>query len=317
VVITGGAGFIGSHVCRAVRERGHGVVVLDDLSTGKLSNLTGLDVDLVEGSILDPIALAKSHHRASAIIHLAARPSVPRSLQDPLATHEANATGTLRVLEAARVVGAYTVVASSSSVYGANRELPKRESTTPNPISPYAVSKLAGEGYTLSYLRCFSLDALVFRFFNVFGPRQAADHAYAAVVPRFIEAALAGKALEIHGDGEQTRDFTYVETVAAVLADAVDRRVVHDGAVNLAFGTRTSLLQLVTALERLLGHAVDRRHTDPRPGDVRDSQADNALLRSLFPGTNPIQLSVGLAATLEWMRGHHGAGGATAHHPAS
>ena len=303
VVVTGGAGFIGSHVCRALREHGFSVVVLDDLSTGLLTNLAGLDVDFVEGSILNQSALEKVFRRSSATIHLAALTSVPRSLRDPFATHEVNATGTLRVLEAARTAKAYTVVASSSSIYGASSQLPKQESARPDPISPYAVSKLAGEGYALSYLRCFAVNSLVLRFFNVFGPRQAAGHAYAAVVPRFVEAALANQPLEIHGDGNQTRDFTYVGTVANVLTAAVERSVTHDGAVNLAFGTRTSLLELVAALERLLGHSVARRHTDPRAGDVRDSQADNALLRSLFPGVVATELSVGLAATLAWFRG--------------
>ena len=186
----------------------------------------------------------------TAIVHLAARPSVPRSLADPVASHLANATGTVEVLEAARRTGAHVVVASSSSVYGATATLPKREDLPTRPMSPYAASKLATEAYTNAYAHSFGLPTLALRFFNVFGPRQPAGHAYAAVVPTFVDAALAGRPLPIDGDGRQTRDFTYVDTVAAVIADAVVRRVTDPDPVNLAFGTRTDLLTLVELLER-------------------------------------------------------------------
>ncbi len=297
VVVTGGAGFIGANLCRLMRDEGIDVVVFDDLSTGSLDNLANLDVEFVMGTILDAESLARATKGASCIVHLAARPSVPRSLQDPIATHEANVTGTLRVLEAARVGGIHTIVASSSSIYGANPELPKRETLTPVPVSPYAVSKLAAEGYALAYQRCFSLPVLVFRFFNVFGLLQTAGHAYAAVVPRFIDAALSNDSLEVHGDGLQTRDFTYVGTVARVLLDAVERRVTHDGAVNLAFGSRVSILDVVAHLEGILGRRLETYHIGERAGDVRASQADHALLQSLFPAATATDLRIGLAET--------------------
>jgi len=303
VVVTGGAGFIGANLCRELLRRGVGtVVVVDDLSTGLRANLAQLSVVLVEGSILDSELLEQACAGASTIVHLAARPSVPRSLEDPVASHEANATGTLRVLEAARHCGAAVVVASSSSVYGRNPALPKREDMLPMPVSPYAVSKLTTESYALAYSQCFRVPTLAFRFFNVFGPLQAAGHAYAAVIPSFIDAAVAGRPLVVHGDGRQTRDFTFVDTVTGVLASAVLRGVTSDRPVNLAFGTRASLLEVIAHIEDLLDHPIEVRHVESRPGDVRDSQADNAQLRALFPEARPMGLREALAATLDWFR---------------
>jgi UDP-glucose 4-epimerase len=305
VVVTGGAGFIGGNLCRTlIAEPGiDEVVALDDLSTGFRTNVPGLDgVELVEGSILDPARLDDVVQGSNAIVHLAARPSVPRSLADPMASHLTNATGTMEVLEAARRHGLpHVVVASSSSVYGANPELPKHEDMATMPISPYAAGKLAAEAATLAYGRSFGLPALAFRFFNVFGPLQAAGHAYAAVVPSFIDAALRGQPLTVHGDGLQTRDFTYVGTVTAVLTDAVVRQVTHPGPVNLAFGTRVSLVEVIAVLERVMGRSLPRQHTEPRAGDVRDSQADQRLLRQLFPDVEPVGLEEGLAATVSWL----------------
>jgi UDP-glucose 4-epimerase len=304
VVVTGGAGFIGANLCRelAARPEIDEVVALDDLSTGFAANLEGVGAELVEGSILDRPLLAKVLDSAAHVVHLAARPSVPRSLVDPVASHEVNATGTLYVLEAARTTGAHTVVASSSSVYGSTPVLPKHEDLPTRPMSPYAVSKLATEAYALAHQVSFELPTLVFRFFNVYGPLQAAGHAYAAVVPAFIDAALRGEPVTIHGDGLQTRDFTYVGTVSKVLADAVVGRVTSPGPVNLAFGTRSTLLELVAALEGLLGQPVERRHQEPRRGDVRDSQASSGRLRALFPALEAVPLEQGLRETLDWFR---------------
>lgn len=306
VLVTGGAGFIGANLCAALRddqEIGR-IVVLDDLSTGLESNLEKVsDVELIVGSILDTETLTRAAASVDSIVHLAARPSVPRSLEDPVATHDANATGTVNVLEAARLGSrAHVVVASSSSVYGANPTLPKSEDMATLPMSPYAASKLATESYALSYGRSFKMDVLAFRFFNVFGPLQAANHAYAAVIPAFVSAALAGETLTVHGDGNQTRDFTYVGTVASVLVDAAKRRVSSDMAVNLAFGSRVSLLELIALLEEQLGQKVDRRHVDPRVGDVRDSQADRTRLSGLFPDAVAVPLEDGLRLTVDWFR---------------
>jgi UDP-glucose 4-epimerase len=306
VVITGGAGFIGANLCRvlATRPEIDRVVALDDLSTGFRQNLAGVDgVELVEGSILDAELLDRVVAGVDAVVHLAARPSVQRSLDDPMASHLTNATGTMEVLEAARRHGGPLVVtASSSSVYGANPTLPKREDMATQPVSPYAAGKLAAEAATLAYGRSFGLPVLAFRFFNVFGPLQAAGHAYAAVVPAFVSAALQGRPIPVHGDGHQTRDFTYVGSVTTVLADAVAGRVTHPDPVNLAFGSRVSLLDLLAELESILGHRLDRVHTDPRTGDVRDSQADTARLRRLFPDTVPVSLGEGLRATVTWFQ---------------
>lgn len=309
VVVTGGAGFIGANLARVLVAAGHEVVALDDLSTGSAANLDGTGATLVEGSILDPVALDDVCAGAASIVHLAARPSVPRSLADPVATHRVNATGTLEVLEAARRAGAtgggtapQVIVASSSSVYGANPVLPKHEDLAPRPRSPYAASKLATESYALAYAHSFGLEVLAFRFFNVFGPLQAAGHAYAAVVPAFVDAALAGRPLPLDGDGTQSRDFTYVGTVSAVIADAVARRVSCDGPVNLAFGSRTDLNALISLLGELLGRDLEVEARPPRAGDVPHSQADSSRLAALFPGVVPVGLAEGLAATVAWFR---------------
>ena len=305
IVVTGGAGFIGANLGRELLSRPEvdGVVAFDNLSTGNRANLSGTDVTLVENTILDPAALDAAFTGADAVVHLGALPSVPRSVKDPLASHHANATGTLEVLQAARRAGGVQViVASSSSVYGANRELPKRESMRTAPLSPYAVSKQATESYALAFGHTYGLPTLAFRFFNVYGPLQPAGHAYAAVIPAFLDAALRGLPLTVHGDGEQTRDFTFVGTVARVIADAVVHGVSDPDPVNLAFGSRTSLNGLIDLLTDLLGFRPQVTHTEPRAGDVRDSQADNARLRALFPDVDAVALRDGLRATVDWFR---------------
>lgn len=308
VAITGGAGFIGANLARFLLHRGADVTVVDDLSTGYAANLDGLDVRFVEASVLSDDGV-RGMEGCEAVVHLAAVPSVPRSLKDPVTSHDANATGTLRVLECARRQGAHVIVASSSSVYGANPVLPKVESMRPMPVSPYAVSKLAAESYAIAYQRCYGLPTLAFRFFNVFGPLQAPGHAYAAVVPAFTSAALCDEPLVVHGDGLQTRDFTYVGTVVEAIGQALERRVTSTDPVNLAFGTRHSLLEVVGVLERILGKPLQRRHTAVREGDVPHSQADSSLLISLFPELRPTALASGLTHTVEWMTGHLGLSG--------
>ena len=301
ILVTGGAGFIGSNLVRLALESGHDVTVLDDFSTGHRDNVTGLDVQVVGGSVLDESALSEAMQGADSIVHLAALGSVPRSIEAPMATHAANATGTLTVLEGARAAGVeQVIVSSSSSVYGMNPALPKGERDWVRPMSPYAVSKLAAEQYVLAYQQSYGLKTLAFRFFNVYGPHQRAGHAYAAVIPVFIDALRSGRPVPLDGDGTQSRDFTYVGTVCRVLLAAVERRVTHAEPVNLAFGTNTTLNRLIDLLGTELGVDPAVEHHPERVGDVPHSQADSTVLRSLFPEVRAVPIEQGLAETVAW-----------------
>lgn len=306
LLITGGAGFVGANLVRAALSAPDigEVRVIDDYSVGLRRNLDQFDVRVVEGSILDERRLDQAMAGCNRLVHLAALPSVPRSIDDPVSSHHANATGTLMVLEAARRHHVeHVVVASSSSVYGSNPALPKGELEWTRPMSPYAVSKLATEAYALAFQACYGLPALAFRFFNIYGPGQRHDHAYAAVIPRFVHAALRDEPVTFFGDGYQSRDFTYVETVCTVLLDAVRRAVCHPQPVNLAFGTRVDLRTVVAEIEAILNRPVRRCSKPARPGDVRHSEADNRQLRELFPAVRPTTISDGLRATVAWFEG--------------
>jgi UDP-glucose 4-epimerase len=309
LLITGGAGFIGSNLARRALEdpRIARVVVLDDFSTGSRENLAGLDVDLVEGSVTDPAALAKAVDGVDAVVHLAALASVPASIEDPLGCHEANATGTLLLLEACRAAGIRQLVgASSSAVYGSNPAPLKAEREWVRPLSPYAVSKLATEQYLLSYQDCYGFSTVAFRFFNVYGPGQPADHVYAAVIPLFTDALLNDRPLVVFGDGKQTRDFIFVGTVCEILLDASLRRLSHPEPVNVALNTETTLLELIEHLQSVSGRTAEVEFRAPRAGDVRHSRADDSQLRALFPDLSPVSLLDGLGATVEWARGRLG-----------
>lgn len=305
ILVTGGAGFIGSNLLDHL-ERVHPdweLVALDDLSTGNASNLAGSSAHLIHGSILSPYDLAQAMAGIDKVVHLAAIPSVPRSVAAPVPSHEANASGTLAVLEAARAAGVnQVIVASSSSVYGSNPTLPKSEFDWTRPMSPYAVSKLATEAYTIAYNYSYGMKNLAFRFFNVYGPRQAPGHAYAAVIPQFVDSALRGEPLPVHGDGGQSRDFTYVGTVCAVISDALTRSVSSNDPINLAFGTNTTLNELIALLETKLDTALARQHLEGRIGDVRASQADSSELTRTFPDISPVPLEVGLTETIHWFQ---------------
>lgn len=304
VVITGGAGFVGSNLVEFFNKNSPetSVIVVDDLSTGRIANLEGHVCDFVEADLSQAGSADSAFANASAIVHLAALGSVPRSIADPVRSHEANINATVNVLELARDTRAQVVFASSSSVYGANPNLPKNERDWTRPLSPYAVTKLAGESYVLAYQASYGLPALAFRFFNVYGPKQPADHAYAAVIPRFLDAAMKGAPLPIHGDGLQSRDFTFVDTVCQVLHQSVTRKITSTDPVNLAVGTNTTLLRLVELMEQALGHELPKEFTAARPGDVRASQADGVRLRELFPTVQAEPLEVGLRETIEWFQ---------------
>jgi len=303
VVVTGGAGFVGSNLVRHLQHVSEvtEIVVIDDLSFGFADNLDGLDLTFIEGSILNEAVLESAVAGASAIVHLAARSSVPRSVAYPVAAHEVNATGTVRVLEAARKVGnVHVIVASSSSVYGANKALPKHEGMVTRPVSPYAASKLATEAYTLAWGHSYEVPVLALRFFNIFGPLQPPLHAYAAAIPSFLAAAFTGQPLPVHGDGSQSRDFTYVTSVVEIITDAILRQVSHLEPVNLAFGTSVSLLDVIALTEEVIGHRLPIKYLPLRIGDVPRSQADSSALLDLFPGVEPTPLKVGLTETVRW-----------------
>jgi len=301
IAVTGGAGFIGSNLVERFLSHGHEVTVVDDLSTGLKSNLDLTKVTFHELSLTDREGLASAVKGVNAIVHLGARGSVPRSLKNPIATHDVNATGTLNVLEAARSNGAHVIFSSSSSVYGRNGQLPKDESMWLSPLTPYAASKLAAEGYVQAYGAAYDVPVTLLRFFNVFGPKQRPDHEYAAVLPKWIWKAMNNEAIDVYGDGSQTRDFTFVRTVLDVIEDAINREVRTEGAVNLAYGNRISLL---TTIDLLKAHFPELKvnFQGDRPGDVKNSQNDPVLLKKLFPSVVPTEFEVALNETVNWLK---------------
>lgn len=292
LLVTGGAGFIGAHLTRAAR---HDVVVLDDLSSGSWASLAGVDVTRIEGSILDDALLERAMDSVDAVAHLAAQASVPASVADPVGAHAVNVTGTVAVLRRAAEQGAHVSGASSSAVYGRNQAEVLSERDWVRPMSPYGTSKLAAEQYALAFQDSYGLASAAFRFFNVYSPGEPVDHVYAAVVPAFVDALLAGRELTVHGDGGQSRDFVNVATVCAVLLDAAQRRLTCPEPVNLAHGAPTTLLDLVAALEQVTGRTAALHHTPARVGDVRRSCADVTVLHSLFPEAPQVTLAAGLA----------------------
>jgi nucleoside-diphosphate-sugar epimerase len=305
-LVTGGAGFIGSNITRALLERGDDVRVIDDFATGRRQNIDGLDIELVEASIEDPEAVARAVDGVEVVFHQAALPSVKRSVDDPVRTHSVNATGSLNVLNAARKAGVRRLVyASSSSAYGNTPTLPKHEGMVTSPLSPYAVAKLAGEQYCKAFAHVYDIETVALRYFNVFGPRQDPTSHYSAVIPLFTTALLEGRAPTIHGDGEQTRDFTYIDNVvqANLKAAAADSRSSGE-AMNIACGYRVSLNQLLTAIGETIGKTdYQVTHTETRTGDVRDSLADISKARDLIGYEPTVLLEEGLKRTVEWFVG--------------
>jgi len=306
ILVTGGCGFIGTNlVHRLLREPGvSGVRTLDNYSTGIRRTVDSPRLLQIEGDLRSIDDVNRAVAGIDAIVHLGALPSVPRSLADPRTTNAVNVDGTLNVLEAARAHEVRHVsVASSSSVYGANPALPKVETLATLPMSPYAVSKLATEAYANAYGTSFGLNTIAFRFFNVFGPLQRADHAYAAVIPRFLAALRNDEPLTVFGDGEQSRDFTSVHAVTDALTTAALGALTHPTPVNLAFGTRRSLTSVITLLQEMHPRRIRVNHVPGRVGDVTHSQADSALLTSLIPRIEQPTFEAALRETYDWYMG--------------
>ena len=301
VAVTGGAGFVGSNLTHRLVNEGLEVVVIDDLSTGLLTNVDQEKSTFHQISITDPKALSVALKECQTIFHLAARGSVPRSIKNPVATHEVNATGTLNVLEIARETGAHIIFSSSSSVYGRNMQLPKDESMWLGPMTPYAASKLAAEGYVQAYASAYNVPTTLLRFFNVFGPRQRPDHEYAAVLPKWIWLAMQGKPIDVYGDGTASRDFTYVETVLDIAVTAMRENVLTEGAMNLAYGNRIFLNDTIEMLKKHFPN-LQVNYKENRLGDVKESQNAPSLLKSLFPTITPKPFEDALAETIVWLK---------------
>ncbi len=304
-LVTGGAGFIGSHLtaelATRLSSRNDEVVVLDNFSSGKRDNLIGLPVRIITGDVRDINVVRHAMDGVHTVFHLAAMCSISRSMEDPLTTHEVNASGTLNVLEAARREGVRRVLfASSSAVYGDSDELPKQEEMLSEPVSPYAISKLVGENYCKLYWQTFGLETVILRYFNVFGPRQDCESEYSAVIPRFIDAVSSGCVPHIFGDGTQTRDFTYVhDIVEANLAAAVSANAPGQ-TMNIACGKRLSLLELLNAIEDVMECDATPVFHDRRPGDIQHSQACIERARRLMAFNPQFDFSDGLRETVGW-----------------
>jgi len=298
--VTGGAGFVGTNLIRKLLDSGYEVHAVDDFSTGLESNLAELDCKVSKISITDIDSLRRALKGCNYIFHLAARGSVPRSLKNPRATLEVNLTGTLNVLECARQNGAAIAFSSSSSVYGSNLELPKNEKMWTSPLTPYAASKLAGEGLVQSYSSSFGVPAINYRFFNIFGPWQRPDHDYAAVIPKWIWKLINGhNTIEIFGDGTQSRDFAYIHSVTSILLEGLSNQINHPTPINLAFGNRISLNDVVEIL-RLHFPKLKVNYNAPRIGDVKNSQNDPKELMKVFPNAKAPPFKEAIEETIEW-----------------
>lgn len=305
-LVTGGAGFIGSHIASALLAQGARVRVLDDLSTGHRENIDeiGGDVEFINGSVADEELLAKVLDGVELIFHEAAIPSVPRSVEAPKQTHIASVDGTFSLLVAARDKGVRRVVyAASSSAYGDQPTLPKSEQMLPDPLSPYAVAKLVGEYYCQVFTRCYGLETVSLRYFNVFGPRQDPGSQYSGVVSRFISALLSGERPVIYGDGEQSRDFTYIDNVVHANLNAATAPGAAGKVINVANGERITLNQLLHELKELTGNQhVTAEYLEPRVGDVRHSLADISMARELLGYESKVDLTEGLQRTIDWWK---------------
>jgi UDP-glucose 4-epimerase len=316
-LVTGGAGFIGSHIAQRLVTLGHQVRIVDNLSTGFRENVDAIGggVEFLEGDLRDVVVCEAAMRGVQVVFHVAALPSVPRSLRDPIGSHECNVTATLNVLEAARRARVRRVIySSSSSVYGDTSVLPKTEPVELLPKSPYAAAKLAGELYVLAYARAGLIEGISLRYFNVFGPRQDPNGPYAAVIPLFMRSALTGAKVPLFGDGSQTRDFTYIDNVveANLLAATLPAERVSGWAVNCGAGSRISLVELIQQIEGVTGRRVSVEKRPPREGDVRDSQAGLERAKSVLGYAPHVTLEAGLMRTWEWLRATSAVGDSSA-----
>ena len=304
-LVTGGAGFIGSHLVEGLLARGYVVRVLDNLATGRRENLARLldQIDLLEGDVRNLTTVHTAMRKVDVVFHQAALPSVARSVTNPLESNEVNITGTLNVLVAARDAGVKRVVnAASSSAYGNTLTLPKVETMPPEPLSPYAISKLAGEMYARAFQQLYGLSTVSLRYFNVFGPRQDPTTQYAGVIAKFVTCALEGKPYPVNGDGEQSRDFSYVENVVQANLLAADAPLDGAPVINIAYGQRTTLNQIIAMLNELTGQNLAARYGPERPGDVRHSHANLERAKTFLDYAPAIDVREGLRRTLEWYR---------------
>ena len=302
-LVTGGAGFIGSNIVEELLKRGHFVRVLDNFATGKRENLKEFekDIEFLEGDIRSYHIVRQAVKDIEVILHQAALPSVPRSINDPITTNEVNVMGTLNILDAAKDVGVRRIVyASSSSVYGDNPELPKREDMFPNPLSPYAVSKLAGEKYCNVFSRLYGVETVTLRYFNVFGPKQDPNSQYSAVIPKFIEAIKADKQPIIYGDGTQSRDFTFVANVVEANILAATKDIGSGLVMNCACHGQITLNELVRQINNLLGKNIETIYAKSREGDIKHSFADISLIKEKLNFIPNISFALGLKKTIEF-----------------
>jgi nucleoside-diphosphate-sugar epimerase len=301
-LVTGGAGFIGSHLVEALLKRGDSVRIVDNFSSGKEANLRP-GAEVIKGDLADDGVAARAVAGCDYVLHQAAVPSVPKSVKDPLGTHRANVEATIKLLVAARDANVKRLVfAGSSSTYGNSPTLPKREDMKPAPITPYAMQKHMGEQYCQLFTSLYGLETVTTRYFNVFGPRQAPDSPYSGVISLFIKAVLAGQAPVVHGDGRQTRDFTYVTNVVDGVLRAASAEKVSGEVINIATGGRISLLELVRTIQLILGSQVAPTFTDAREGDVKDSQADIFKARRMLGYEPSVPFEEGLRHTVAWFK---------------
>lgn len=304
-LVTGGAGFIGSHIAEALVKRGDRVRVLDNFMTGKRENLTHLTgkIEFIEADIRDYAATRQAMENVNVVFHEAAIPSVPRSVADPQLSHDVNVNGTFNVLMAARDAGVKRLVfAASSSAYGDTEVLPKVETMMPNPLSPYAAAKLVGELYCQTFTRVYGLETVALRYFNVFGPRQDPTSPYSGVISKFVTALLENQTPTIFGDGEQSRDFTYVANVVDANLRAAEAPAANGHVMNLGIGDRITLNQLLDELQKIIGTNLEPEYKETRPGDVRHSLADIAKAENLLGYRPLVGLAEGLKYTVDWYR---------------